>query len=638
LARSATYPRETTVTVRIEISEGRIAAQIPYAGGRGRDAAKRIPGHRPKIINDKFAYWTYPLTMNTCRAFRKEFGPALVIGPQLTEWAWSQRRTEEELEKLRAGSDADLPRVREEAPRLWEALQARPFQIAGAAFIVKANGAILGDEMRLGKTYQALASIVERGANTILIASPVSATYSVWDAKIKELIGIEPYVAQGDRQERDRTIAAFKKAKGRKILIINLQMLRVVRKFACPDGTEWRVAPGRKYGCKAMHEHHHTFYPEFPELFDIDWDMTILDESHHALASQYNKQSDNITQIRLGAVRLPLADGGLRLAMSGTPFRSKTTKAWGSLNWIRPDIFSSFWRFAGEHFDVKNDEWGRKVIGGLLDPTGEALQATLRPYYLARTKADVAPHLPPVVYAGSPPPDDPDGPVGVYLPMDEKQAKAYRSIQEDAAARVENGVIRVNGVLAELTRLRQFASAYGKLSQGKFVPALPSNKYEWVAEYVQEMFDSSDTTKVVIASQFTELVKLFASELRKKHEVLTLTGETTAKQRLHVQDQFLNGSPRIIVINLFAGGEAIDLSSADDLILLDEPWTDDPRQQVENRIQNLAKRQQVTIHRLRSSGTIEETVAAMTDEQRELLMSARPKALALAKDVLGDGS
>jgi SNF2 family DNA or RNA helicase len=222
--------------------------------------------------------------------------------------------------------------------------------------------------------------------------------------------------------------------------------------------------------------------------------------------------------------------------------------------------------------------------------------------------------------------------------MDEKQAKAYRSIQEDAAARVENGVIRVNGVLAELTRLRQFASAYGKLSQGKFVPALPSNKYEWVAEYVQEMFDSSDTTKVVIASQFTELVKLFASELRKKHEVLTLTGETTAKQRLHVQDQFLHGSPRIIVINLFAGGEAIDLSSADDLILLDEPWTDDPRQQVENRIQNLAKRQQVTIHRLRSSGTIEETVAAMTDEQRELLMSARPKALALAKDVLGDGS
>ena len=81
----------------------------------------------------------------------------------------------------------------------------------------------------------------------------------------------------------------------------------------------------------------------------------------------------------------------------------------------------------------------------------------------------------------------------------------------------------------------------------------------------------------------------------------------------------MTGSPRIIVINMFAGGEAIDLSAADDLILLDEPWTDDTLQQVENRVQNLAKQQQITIHRLRSEGTVEDSTAELTDDQRRQL-------------------
>ena len=177
------------MTVRIEIVDGRIAASIPWMGGRGRDLARGIAGHRPvsdKTVDPpKFRYWTYPLAMSTCRVFRETFGRDLTIGPRLAEWAWDQRRNEEALEALRAGDGADLPRVRAEAPALWAALQDRPFQIAGAAFVTKGMRVCLGDEPRPGKTYQALASIVESNARTILMACPRTATRSVWMRKIR---------------------------------------------------------------------------------------------------------------------------------------------------------------------------------------------------------------------------------------------------------------------------------------------------------------------------------------------------------------------------------------------------------------------------------------------------------------------
>ena len=61
--------------------------------------------------------------------------------------------------------------------------------------------------------------------------------------------------------------------------------------------------------------------------------------------------------------------------------------------------------------------------------------------------------------------------------MTPKQAKAYADMKEMASAQTEGGKLNANGVLAELTRLRQFASSSGRLSQGKFVPAAPSNKW-----------------------------------------------------------------------------------------------------------------------------------------------------------------
>lgn len=602
------------MTIRAEITDKRIAITAPFREC-GPERAKRIPGRR---WDDDNKANTYPLTWATCVALRKEFGNSLQVGPKLTAWAWEEHARNVELEKLRAGENADLPRVRKLAPALWEALQNRPYQIAGAAFVAHGKRVCLGDEPRLGKTYQTLAALVEAGSRTILIACPQTVTRTVWMRKISELAPvIMPFVAQEDRAERERVIRTFIETPydGPKALIVNKEMIRVARRWLCPDGTKTRIKPSRKGGCKQAHSHKAIHEPFFPQLHDIIWDAVVLDECHHALATEKNVQSDNISQLRMGAVKLKTTDDAIKLGLSGTPFRARLTRSWGVLNWLRPDVFGSFWAYAERHFGVNQFTY---EIGTRLKDE-QAFDSELRPYYLARSKADVAPQLPPIDY------------VDLYLPMLDQQARAYRSIVADGMAEIEGGRLNANGVLAELTRMRQFASTSGKISQGGFVPALPSNKLDWVIDFLKER--EALQSKVVIATQFTKLARLFATELRGMgHSVVMITGDENGRQRDHAQDEFLTGSSRIAIINMFAGGEGIDLSSADELIFLDEPWTDDVRQQAESRITNLAKTSQLTVYHLRSEGTVEEWIASLNDEQRAELMKAKPKTLELMKE------
>jgi SNF2 family DNA or RNA helicase len=615
--------------VKIELWHDVIAAKIPWSFGK--DAAKSIAGAHPEwdrsVEPNRFKCWTYPLTLATCRSFREAFGSELEIGNLLEEWAWEQLDVEHDMETLRAGTVSDMPYVRTEAPALWAALQNRPFQITGANFVAKGGRVCLGDEPRLGKTYQALAAIVEYGAERTLIACPKVATNTVWRRKIKELLGEDAFVAQGDRQTRNTIIKDFEYSDDPRFLIVNMEMIRVVRVYVCPDGTENKTRPGLKRGCQEDHRHKTVYHPEYSRLFDQPWDAIVLDESHKVLASSKNTGSAGIPQIRLGAMRLPIAEDGMKLAMSGTPWRENLTRTWGTMNWLHPKQFSSYWKFAEQQFGVTQNRFGDRIIGKR--PLSEAaFQDAIRPYYLARTKLQVAPQLKPIEYAGTPPIGNPDGPAGVYIDLDAKQLKAYREVEDDGLVRFDDGtVMLVNGNLAELTRMKQFATAYGKWNRADgFRPVLPSNKLEWILEFLEEREELNG--KIVIASQYTRIVNLFTNAIRKAGwEVVTITGEDNQKQRDFAQDIFMDGSPRVAFINMFAGGEAIDLSAADEMIFVDEPWTDDVRTQAENRIQSLAKRQQLYVYRLRSAGTIDEIIAAMNEEQRTNLLAGRVAAL-----------
>jgi SNF2 family DNA or RNA helicase len=437
--------------------------------------------------------------------------------------------------------------------------------------------------------------------------------------------------------------------------ICNIEMTRTQFEASCPGPTKKEIreaieeereldeaCDGELAWCAYQKRHKSLINHNWPELFQATWQAVVLDESHKALITTKSRRKKQ-SQTRVGFGMLPIVDGGLRIALSGTPWRGKAENFWGTLNWLRPDLYSAFWPWGTRYFDTENDGFGIK-IGSLKPEMEDDWHRDLRSVMIRRTKREVAKDLPPKHYAGTPLiPDDPTSLWGIWLPLLPEQEKVYKAMQRDAIAHLEGGTMYGKGVLAGMTRLRQFATSCGiMVPTGKFdaagdpelrfKPTMPSNKFDWLLDFLDERGIAKDDwgdSKVVVASQSTEIINLFRAELAFKGIATHgITGQTKRQDRLRQVEEFQSpGGPRVFFINTDAGGVSITLDAADDIVFLDEKWVPDDQEQVEDRIHRISRIHQVTVYYLRSLGTIEEQIGLVTTRrdfiQKKLLDGAR---------------
>lgn len=611
--------------VKLFKSGDRIHAYIPYDNGNGATMAKKVPGARPKRDErNKFVCWTYPLSVQTCRALRETFGQRLRIHDDLADWARKAIAAEEAQIKLRSAMDATIDRTHYFAPALGKATGNRTYQRVGARFIADGRTVLIGDEPGLGKTLEAFAGIIEAGARNVIVFAKKKAAEVVWAAEAQRWLGerADVYIATGDlnKAKRDAVLNDFIKAANWRddeesadvykvrILVCNIEMCRIKKGIDQETGRHNKKLDEVK----------------FPQLFAVEWDAIVVDESHKALIGK-NTMSNSITLTRYGFMNLPLRRGGLKVALSGTPMRGKTQNLWGTLNWLRPDLFTSYWRWVETYFDVTENRHGGREIGEMLPGKVAEFDRMLAPYLLRRTKAEVAKDMPPRQYGGSPlDPADPESTIGVWLDMEPAQAKTYQGIAADAMAQLESGDLYVNGILAEMTRLKQFASCVWDIDGEKLSPRKPSNKYNWFLEFIEER--ASAGLKVVVASQFTTLVNAFSTWLLDDGvKSYVLTGETRERDvaaRVAAFNDPADDVP-VMLLNTMAGGESINLDNcADDVVFLDETFIPDDQEQVENRIHRMSRVHQVNVWYLRSRNTIEEDICRITGA-REGAVKAR---------------
>ena len=319
-----------------------------------------------------------------------------------------------------------------------------------------------------------------------------------------------------------------------------------------------------------------------------------------------------------------MRDDGLRIALSGTPFRGKESYLWGQLNWLRPDLYRSYWAWVKKHFNIDVGRFGT-TIGAMVD--SEGMYADARRVMIRRTKAEVAKDLPAKAYGGWPlEAGNEQSPIAVWLDMEPKQAKAYQGMVKHAAAEIEGGTLMTNGVLAELTRLKQFAGSYGRLDGDSFVPTLPSNKFDWLLEMLDERginrdlkYSGNDVPKIVVVSQFASLISAFAEGLMDNGiEAHVFTGSTSEKSREAIKEDWQNNpnsTKRVLLLSTKAGGVSLTLDAADEMVILDETWSTSDQEQVEDRIHRLSRMHQVTIWKVFSRNSIEEGIAKANSDK-----------------------
>lgn len=561
-------------------------------------------------------------------------------------------------EKLTQGdADAEVsPLLTQYAPRTAQAL--RPYQRAGVKFLATNDSSLLADDPGAGKTVQTIASLISAGVEgDILVLAPTVAANISWPEEMRKWSPRdEAIVVAGNRKKREEALAKLTKRSQapRRWVFCNTEMVRTnyVEKHVDEEG--------RAYPSKYTHHYPELFFLTKDQKQTREWSAIIVDEAHNALITD-KSQAYKQTLTRRGFSKLATKPGGKRIAISGTPFRGKPQNLWGILNWLFPDTYKSYWKWAERWFEIQKGYFGGVEDMSLQETSKKAFYKSIQPIMIRRTKAEVAPDLPPKMYAGSLPPgisyDHPsqkEGLVGHWLEMEPKQQRAYAEMEEFATAALDNGTLVANGVLAELTRLKQFATSYGQLdtridSEGfevpTFSPSLPSNKLTWLLEFLQELgIDGKyhkDTRKVVVASQFTSIINSFAEEIEKKLKgvkVLKITGAVNMNDRQDAVDKFQHDDEYpILMLNTKAGGVALTLDRADDIVILDETFIPDDQSQVEDRIHRVSRMHNVTVHYVRSIGTVEEKIAKKTIDrdnlQKQLLDGAR--GVSYARNLLG---
>jgi len=589
--------------------------------------------------------WTVPLSIESCKLLRLRFGTRLQVGDQLRRWATGVIAARKYMASISTAADAKLEYLPTEAPALYKAMRKRKYQRVAVRFIADNPATLLADDPGLGKTLEALGGIIEAGvAGPYLIVAPRTAADVVWQSEIERWLPMHhrAVIMPQFRSQRERRLALTRFGP-HTWLIINPEMVQTqewIKCGICGKRTEasYRQKAELDCGHKKNRSTKHIFEHKYPYLFRLEWGAIVIDESHDSLI---RGASGKVTQRRRGLDMLRLRSDGLKIAASGTPFNSKPHQLWGTLNWLDPRQYSAFHRWS-ELYWRKGGYTGFQ-IGEFMAEREKMLWDSLTAVAIRRTKAEVAKDLPPKVEIGTLlNPHDAESPVGIWLEMKGEQARAYEQMEKLSIAELDSGELNAITSLAELTRLKQFACCYGDIlprdvrvsckrsqiphdpcharyheeTHYKFIPKLPSNKFDWTIDSLEEWgYPTDPLTKVVIVSFYTGILNAFQAGIEKHfktkpgHPLTTaITGQVSTNDRKRIIDEFNQRdrkTPQIMMLNVKAGGTAITIDSADRMIFLSETRIPDQQKQAEDRIHRVSNPRHCMYYYLRSLGTVD---------------------------------
>lgn len=126
--------------------------------------------------------------------------------------------------------------------------------------------------------------------------------------------------------------------------------------------------------------------------------------------------------------------------------------------------------------------------------------------------------------------------------------------------------------------------------------------------------------KVLIFSQFkTQLDILSDYFLLRSWKYCRIDGSVSQEERrLQIKEFNENASCRLFILSTRAGGQGINLASADTVILFDSDWNPQQDLQAQDRAHRIGQTRPVIVYRLATKGTVEEDLLLGAEAKRRL--------------------
>jgi SWI/SNF-related matrix-associated actin-dependent regulator 1 of chromatin subfamily A len=465
-----------------------------------------------------------------------EVVPGMKLADETLDWYAKRVRWENERWLLKH----EVPEPMDE-DHVWEALW--PFQRCGVAFMSKVSRVLLCDEPGLGKTAQAIYTICLSGRHRKVLVVCPKHLRSFWEQEIVKWWGSHPLPLTTicEAKTRKEDLETWKRLEG--FFIVNWELLRLM-----------------------------------PELRRGGWQWVVCDEAHRVK----NRKTKTFKALKkILAPRLIL--------MTGTPFANNAAEVWTLLNLIRPDVYSSYWRFFEMYVSYDRHPWlGFRRIRGVKHP--KLLRRELEPYMLRREKRTVAPDMPPKVYTKVP------------LKLTARQKELYSDLVRDAMAELaDGGELTVPNTISLLTRLRQIVSTTGTLEDTD-----ESTKLDAAVELLKDLHPA----KVVVFTQFRKTVELLCHRLSDAGVTnVLLYGGMGAEEVGRIVQVFQEDKDvRVLVATAATGGEGLTLTAASTLVFTEKHYNPAKQVQAEDRIHRIGQEHPCNIISLHCTGTVDDAV------------------------------
>ncbi|MGI6394986.1 MAG: DEAD/DEAH box helicase [bacterium] len=280
-----------------------------------------------------------------------------------------------------------------------------------------------------------------------------------------------------------------------------------------------------------------------------------------------------------------------KFALTGTPLENHLSDLWSIFQFIMPGYLGS-----KREIDKSEKDGDEESL--------EKLRKLAAPFILRRTKKETVAELPELIIKEYP------------VEMTPKQKEIYLSVLLRGRAEfIEKGdAINKIEILSILSNLRLAANHPALVSKVENDPFL-SSKIPVIHELTDEIIEGGG--RVLIFSQYVKMLKIVASAFdAKERDYFYMDGKS--KERIEMVERFNKGEKEIFLLSLKVGGVGLNLTGADNVIIVDPWWNPAIEEQAWSRAHRIGQEKKVVVNKLFSKGTIEEKILDLHQKKRDM--------------------
>ncbi|MBD5341920.1 MAG: DEAD/DEAH box helicase family protein [Bacteroides sp.] len=480
----------------------------------------------------------------------------------------------------------EIPPMQEFVGEHYMKLEPYAYQLEGVRYALDHKRCIFGDQPGLGKTLQAICSVVKahREAKTYgetfptLVICPAALKVN-WKREFKKFAGVDAIILDDSNRARWEKFWELKRPDGEALSPVFITNYESLKKFFVR-----KVRNSSRFTLNSI---------EFDERIHL-FKSVIIDESHKCKSAK-TQQAKFVEGICRGKKWV--------FALTGTPVVNNNTDLIQQLRILgRLDDFGGYKQFVARFCDGPKQSSNMKELHYRLWCC----------CFFRREKAKVLTQLPDKMrqyitceITNRKEYQDAEDNFLKYL-------RQYKHADDDKIARAMRGEVMVRmGILKEI-------AARGKVKA--------------VADFIHDVIDGGE--KLIMFAYLKEVVMALKEEFP---DAVTVTGSDNIMQKQNAVDRFQNDPEcKLIILNYKSGGTGLTLTASSRVGFIEFPWTYSDCEQAEDRAHRNGQKNAVNCYYFLGDKTIDEYMYKVIQTKKDIANEVTGTTTQIDEDIVNN--